>query len=188
MSHHFFAVPHCYPLLKEVALFVRCPKCHTYLRKFICISGCTQHALAADPYGMDVYWGPPADLSNKVFPKSKYLTWDSFQVELVNRRGLHLTLYDVSGKTSCCHYVHMRHTLCVGHHGTEGAPTEPIIIIITGVNDSLFHFKLSWSTQGTGQTYKIRFRCAAAANLATCHCVLSWMQRPFSWKLIHALR
>lgn len=82
MSHHFFAVPHCYPLHKEAALFVHCCKCQTYLRKFICISGCTQHALALSPYGLDVYWGPPADLGNKVFPKSKYLTGGSLQVVL----------------------------------------------------------------------------------------------------------
>jgi len=55
MSHHFFAVPHCYPLHKEAALFVHCCKCQTYLEKFICISGYTQHALALTPYGIDVY-------------------------------------------------------------------------------------------------------------------------------------
>lgn len=70
MSHHFFAVPHCYPLHKETALFVHCSKCQTYPRKFICISGCTQHALTRAPYGLDVYWGPPADLGNKVFQRA----------------------------------------------------------------------------------------------------------------------
>lgn len=70
MSHHFFVVPHCYPLHKEATLFVHCCKCQTYLKKFICISGCTQHALALTPRGLDVYWRPPADLSNKVFQRA----------------------------------------------------------------------------------------------------------------------
>lgn len=70
MSHHFFAVPHCYPLREEVALFVHGCQCQTYLKKFICISGCTQHALALSAYGMDVCWGPPADLGNKVFQRA----------------------------------------------------------------------------------------------------------------------
>lgn len=55
ISHHFFAVPHCYPLHKEATLFVHCCKCQTYLKKFICITGCTQHALTLSPYGLNVY-------------------------------------------------------------------------------------------------------------------------------------
>lgn len=49
MSHHLSAVPHCYPLHKEAALFVHSGECQAHPRKFICISGCTQHALALTP-------------------------------------------------------------------------------------------------------------------------------------------
>lgn len=69
-SHLFFAVPHCYPLRKEASLFVRCRKCQSRLKKFICISGRTQRALGLTPYGEDVYRGPPADLGNKVFQRA----------------------------------------------------------------------------------------------------------------------
>lgn len=69
--------PTAYPLHKEVVLFVQCQAC---VRKFICISRCAQRAPPPAPSGSDVHRGPPADLGNKVFPKSKYLTWCSFQV------------------------------------------------------------------------------------------------------------
>lgn len=69
-SHHFFAVPHCYPLHKEAALFVHGCKWQTCLKMFICISECTQHVLVQTPYATDVYPGPPADLGNKVFQRA----------------------------------------------------------------------------------------------------------------------
>lgn len=120
MSHHFFAMPHCYPLHKEAALFVHCCKCQTCLSKFICISRCTQHALALTPYGKDVYRGPPADLGNKVFQKSKYLAWGSFKVVLNKKYVMSCMVLGLAFVWSWCQIlVHIMSSIVIFWWQTE---------------------------------------------------------------------